>query len=54
MATPVFLHGSEIWVPTKQIKTRIQSTEWTFLRRTKGCTKLDHIRNEYLRSELNI
>ena len=36
----------------KQIKNRIQSIEMKFLR-TEGCTKLDHIRNEDLRLELN-
>jgi hypothetical protein len=54
MAIPVLMYGSEIWVPTKKVQTRIQSTEMNFLRKTKGCTKLDHITNEIIRTELNI
>jgi hypothetical protein len=54
MAIPAFIYGSEIWVPTKKVQTRIQSTEMSFLWKTKGCTKLDHITNEMIRTELNI
>jgi hypothetical protein len=54
MATPVLMYGSEIWVPTMKVQTRIQSTEMNFLRKTKGCRKLDHITNEMIRTELNI
>jgi hypothetical protein len=53
MAIPALMYGSEIWVPTKKVQTRIQSTEMNFIRKTKGCTKLDHITNEMIRSELN-
>jgi hypothetical protein len=48
------MYGSEIWVSTKKVQTRIQSTEMNFLRKTTGCTKLDHITNEIIRTELNI
>jgi hypothetical protein len=48
------MYGSEIWVPTKKVQTRIQSTEMNFLRKTKGCSKLDRITNEMIRTELNI
>jgi hypothetical protein len=54
MAIPDFMYGSEICVPTKKVQTRIQSTEMNFLRKTKGRTKLDHITNEMIRTELNI
>jgi hypothetical protein len=37
-----------------KVQTRIQSTEMNLLRKTKGCTKLDHITNEMIRTELNI
>jgi hypothetical protein len=53
MAIPALMYGSEIWVPTKKVQTRIQSTEMVFLRKTKSCTKLDYITNE-IRTELNI
>jgi hypothetical protein len=48
------MYGSEIWVPTKKVQTRIQSTEMNFLRKTKGCKKLDHITNEMIRTELSV
>jgi hypothetical protein len=53
MAIPALMYESEIWVPTKKDQTRIQSTEMNFLRKTKGCTKLDHITNEMIRTEPN-
>jgi hypothetical protein len=54
MAIPALMYESEIWVPTKKVQTRIQSTDMNFLRKTKGCTKLDHITNEMIRTEPNI
>jgi hypothetical protein len=54
MAIPALMYWSEIWVPTKRVQTRTQSTEINFLQKTKGCTKLDHISNEMIRTELNI
>jgi hypothetical protein len=36
---PALMYGGDIWVPTKKVQTRIQSTEMNFLRKTKGCTK---------------
>jgi hypothetical protein len=54
MAIPALMYGSEIWVPTKKVQTRIQSTEMCFLRKIKGCTKRDHITNEMTGTEMNI
>jgi hypothetical protein len=54
MAIPALMYGSEIWVPTKKVQTRIQSTEMNFVRKTKAYTKLDQITNEMIRTELNI
>jgi hypothetical protein len=54
MAIPALMYGSEMWVPTKKVQTGIQSTEVNFLRKTKGCTKLDQITNEMIRTELNM
>jgi hypothetical protein len=54
MAVPALMYGSEIWVATQEVQTRIQSTEMNFLRKTKVCTKLDHITNEMIITELNI
>jgi hypothetical protein len=51
---PTLMYRSEIWVPTKKVQIRIQSTEINFPRKTKGCTKLDHITNEMIRIEMNM
>jgi hypothetical protein len=48
------MYVSEILVPTKKVQTRIQSTEINFLQKTKGCTKLDQMTNEMIRTQLNI
>ena len=52
MAAAVFIYGSEIWV-FKKNQNRIQSVEITFLR-TKGCRRLDCLRNDEIRKELHI
>jgi hypothetical protein len=54
MTVPALMYVSEIWVPTKKVQTGIQITEMNFLRKTKGCTKLDHVTNGMIRTELNI
>ena len=54
MATPVLTYGCESWVPSQKDNNRIQDTEMKFLRRVKGITKLDRIRNEDVRKELRI
>jgi hypothetical protein len=45
VAIPALMYGSEIRLSTKKVQTRIQSTEMNFLRKTKVCTKPDHITN---------
>lgn len=52
MAIPTLLYGCESWVPTQRTTNRIQSCEMKFLRKTKGCTREDRIRNEEIRKEL--
>jgi hypothetical protein len=54
MATPVLTYGSESWVPSQKDNSRMQSTEMKFLRRVKGITKLDRIRNVDVRKKLGI
>ena len=54
MATPVLTYGSETWTVRKRDAQRIQTAEMKFLRKTKGCTIMDHIRNEQIRKDLNI
>lgn len=54
MAVPSLVFGSETWIDTSKTKSQIQSAEMKFLRRVKGCTRLDHIRNDDIRAELDI
>lgn len=54
MAVPVLMFGSESWILQERDRSKIQSAEMKFLRRVKGCTKMDQIRNEDIREELNI
>ena len=54
MALPTLLYGSETWVPTQKLNSKIQAAEMKFLRSVKGCTRMDKIRNDAIREELNI
>jgi hypothetical protein len=54
MPVPVLMYGSEAWVIKKNDTSRIQSAEMKLLRSVKGCTRMDHIRNEDIRTELEM
>lgn len=54
MAVPALLYGSESWITTTKHESKIQAAEMKFLRRVKGCTRMDQIRNEDIREELQI
>jgi hypothetical protein len=54
MAVPVLSYGSESWVTSKKDTDKIQAAEMRFVRRVKGCTRADRIRNVEIRAELNI
>jgi hypothetical protein len=54
MTAPVLMYGSEAWITKKKDISRIQSAEMKFLRSVKGCTRMDHIRNEEIRTELKM
>jgi hypothetical protein len=54
MAVPVLMYGSEAWTIKKKDISRIQSAEMKFLRSVKGCTRMDHIRNEEIRTDLEM
>lgn len=54
MVVPILTYGSETWVPSKLDRSKIQAAEMRFLRRVKGCTRLDRIRNDDVRNALNI
>jgi hypothetical protein len=54
MAVPALMYGSKAWTIKKNDISRIQSAEMRFLRSVKGCTRMDHIRNEEIRTELEM
>jgi hypothetical protein len=54
VARPTQLHGSETRVNTKRDVTRLEAAETRFLRSVKGDPRLDEIRSEVIRKELEI
>ena len=54
VASPSLLYGSETWVNTTRDMTRLEAAEMRFLRSVKGYTRLDRIRSEVVRKELEI
>ena len=54
VARPALLYGSETWVTTKRDMTRLEAAEMRFLRSVKGYTRLDKVRREFIRWELEI
>jgi len=54
VARPSLLYGSETWVTTKRDMTGLDAAEMRFLRSVTGYTRLDKIRSEVVRKELEI
>ena len=54
VARPSLLYGSETWVTTKRDMTRLEAAEMRFLRSVTVYTRLDKIRSEVIRKELEI
>jgi len=54
VARPSLLHGSETWVTTERDTTGLEAAEMRFLRSVTGYTRLDKIRSEVIRKELEI
>jgi len=54
VARPSLLYGSETWVTTQRDMTDVEAAETRFLRSVTGYTRLDKIRNEVIRKELEI
>jgi len=52
VARPSLLYGSETWVTTKRDMTRLEAAEMRFLRSVTGYTRLDKIRSEVIKKEL--
>ena len=53
-ARPSLLYGSETWVTTKRDMTDREAAEMRFLKSVTGYTRLDKIRKEVIRKELEI
>ena len=54
VARPSLLYGSETWVTTQRDMTRLEAAEMRVLRSVTGYTRLDKIRSEDIRQELEI
>ena len=51
---PILTYGHESWTLTSRTRSQIQAAEMKVLRLIKGVTKLDKIRNENIRRELEV
>jgi len=54
VARPSLLYGSETWVTTERDMTGLEAAELRFIRSVTGYTRLDKIRSEDIRQELEI
>jgi hypothetical protein len=54
VARPSLRYGSDMWVTVKRDMTRLEAAEMRFLRSVTGYTRLDKIRSEVIRRELEI
>jgi len=51
---PSLLYGSETWLTKQRDMTGLETAEMRFVRSVTGYTRLDKIRCEYIRQELEI
>lgn len=51
---PILTYGCETWVLSEREKSKVGAAEMKYLRRVKGVTRRDRIRNDDIRAELNI
>ena len=54
LVLPTFLYGAENWILTAYLKRRIDAAKMKLLRSLAGYILYDHMRNEYIRTELEI
>jgi len=54
VARPTLLYGSGTWVTMKGDMIRLEAAEMHLIRSVKGYTRLDKIRSEIVRKELEI
>jgi hypothetical protein len=54
VAGPALLNGSETWVTTTRGMTGLEAAEMRFLRSVEGYRRLNKIRSEVIRKELEI
>lgn len=50
----VLIYGSESWVLTDTLKSRIQAVEMRYLRRVRNVNRMDRMRNESIREQLEV
>ena len=51
---PVIMYGAEMWVLRKKEERMLETTEMKMLRRIRGVTRLDRLRNDDIRQELGV
>lgn len=51
---PILTYGSETWTLSNRMKKKLEATEMKYLRRVKGSTLMDKVRNTQIREELEI
>jgi Reverse transcriptase (RNA-dependent DNA polymerase) len=54
LIAPILLYGSECWTMRKEDEKRISVAEMNWLRKIKGVSRLQHIRNEEIRRQLGM
>ena len=54
VARPSLFYGSETWITTTRDMTRLEAAEMRFLRSVKGYARLEKLRSEVIRKELEI
>ena len=52
MVVPTLIYGCETWTIQRRQESKIQACEMMFLRRVKGVTRLERVRNEDVRRSL--